>query len=312
MVERIALAAVHDITVLLTGETGTGKTYLARLMHDCSPRRGHRFLVAPCGALAANLVESEFFGHVKGAFTGADRPKEGKFAAAGQGTLLLDEIDALSLEQQANLLRVLETGEFEPVGSNETQTCTARLIVASNWDLEEAVAQGRFRRDLYYRLNGMTFHLPPLRERVQDIAPLVRGMVARFTNKFHKYLCEVHSETMAALEAFPWPGNLRQLENVIQHAVLVSTGTELLFQHLPPAVQEHTLSPTDTCPASTETLLHHREISERATIERALVNSNNRRAQAARSLKISRAALYQKMKKYGLMGVPTQILETSR
>jgi transcriptional regulator with PAS, ATPase and Fis domain len=307
MVERIALAAAHDLTVLLTGETGTGKTYLARLIHDCSPRHEHRFLVVPCGALAANLVESELFGHTKGAFTGADRPKEGKFAAAGQGTLLLDEIDALGLEQQANLLRVLETGEFEPLGSNATQICTARMIVASNWNLEEAVAQGRFRRDLYYRLNGMTFHLPPLRERVQDIAPLVRGMVARFTNKLHKSLWEIHPETLAALEAFPWPGNLRQLENVVQQAVLVSTGTELLVQHLPPAIQEYALSRTGTCADSTETLVHHREISERAIIEQALASSNYRRARAARSLKISRTALYQKMKKYGLMGVPTQI-----
>src|SRR5262249_25212439 len=129
MVDRIALAASHDVTVLLTGETGTGKTYLARLIHDCSARRAQRVLAGPCGALSANLVESEFFGHVKGSFTGADRAKVGKFAAAGDGTLLLDEIDALGLEQQANLLRVIETGEFEPVGSNETQHSTARIVV---------------------------------------------------------------------------------------------------------------------------------------------------------------------------------------
>src|SRR4029077_17539446 len=131
----------------------TGKTYLARLLHDCSPRAQHRFLVVPCGALSSNLVESEFFGHTKGAFTSADRPKVGKFAAAGEGTILLDEIDALGLEQQANLLRVIETGEYEPVGGNETEHCQARIIVASNWNLEEAVEEGRFRQDLYYRLN---------------------------------------------------------------------------------------------------------------------------------------------------------------
>src|SRR5204862_3540762 len=147
--------------VLLTGETGTGKTYLARLIHEYSPRRKEPFLVVPCGALAANLIESEFFGHTKGAFTGADRPKVGKFAAAGEGSILLDEIDALGLEQQANLLRVIETGEYEPVGSNETSRSQARLVVASNWDLEEAVEAGKFRRDLYYRLNVMSFHLPP-------------------------------------------------------------------------------------------------------------------------------------------------------
>src|SRR5205814_177592 len=182
MVERIALAGSHDVTVLLTGETGTGKTYLARLIHEYSPRRDHRFLVVPCGALAANLVESEFFGHTKGAFTGADRPKEGKFAAAGKGTLLLDEIDALGLEQQANLLRVIETGEYEPVGSNKTLRCTARIVAASNLNLEEAVKAGKFRQDLYYRLNVMNFYLPPLRDRIEDIAPLARALVARYAS----------------------------------------------------------------------------------------------------------------------------------
>jgi len=193
----------------------------------------------PCGALSANLVESEFFGHNKGAFTGADRPKVGKFAAVGEGTLLLDEIDTLALEQQATLLRVIETGEFEPVGSVDTQKSHARLIVAANVDLEDAAARGKFRADLYFRLNVMSFHLPPLRERVIDIAPLARGMAVRFNRKFNKDLFEISPEAMAALEAFPWPGNLRQLENVVQHAVLVSSGTELRFEHLPVAIREH-------------------------------------------------------------------------
>jgi two-component system response regulator HydG len=304
MVERIALAGSHDVTVLLTGETGTGKTYLARLIHEYSPRKEHRFLVVPCGALAANLVESEFFGHTKGAFTGADRPKVGKFAAAGSGTLLLDEIDALGLEQQANLLRVIETGEYEPVGSNETQHCTARIIVASNWNLEEAVERGKFRRDLYYRLNVMSFHLPPLRERVQDIAPLVRGMAARFNSKFRKELFDIHPLAMAALEAFPWPGNIRQLENVVQQAVLVSTGPELLLQHLPHPLQEYASLIPANGPASGDSLHHNREVAERTSIQRALVNSGYSRARAANSLGISRVTLYKKMKKYGLMGVP--------
>ena len=301
LVDRIALAANHDVTVLLNGETGSGKTYLARLVHEYSPRREHRFLTVPCGAITANLVESEFFGHTKGAFTGADRPKVGKFAAVGRGTILLDEIDTLGLEQQATLLRVIETGEFEPVGSIETQKCHARLIVASNIDLEEAVDRGRFRPDLYFRLNVMSFHLPPLRERVTDIAPLARGMAARFNRKFNKELFDIHPETMAALEAFPWPGNLRQLENVVQHAVLVSGGPELLVAHLPPAVQQYVQATPGVDLPPPESLSHQRDVIERSVIQRALMSNGYCRTRAAGALGISRVTLYKKMKKYGLM-----------
>jgi DNA-binding NtrC family response regulator len=311
MVERLALAAAHDVTVLLTGETGTGKTYLARLIHECSPRKDHRFLVVPCGALAAHLVESEFFGHARGAFTGADRSRVGKFAAAGQGTLLLDEIDALGLEQQAKLLRVIETSEYEPVGSNETQICTARIIAASNWNLEEAVQRGKFRRDLYHRLDVMSFHLPPLRERVLDIAPLVRGMAARFNKKFHKGLFDISPEAMAALEAFPWPGNIRQLENVVQQAVLVSTGPELLVQHLPQPVREHVARKPSSGSAPGNSLHQDREIAERITIQNALVRCRQSRVQTARLLGISTVTLFKKLKKYRLMNVPALVATTA-
>jgi transcriptional regulator with PAS, ATPase and Fis domain len=301
MIDRIALAAAHDVTVLLTGETGTGKTFMARLMHDCSARRGNPFLTVPCGAQPANLVESAFFGHVKGAFTGADRAKIGKFEAAGNGTLLLDEIDTLGLEQQAGLLRVIETGEFEPVGCNETRMCTARLIVASNWDLEAAVENNKFRRDLYYRLNVMSFHLPPLRERVQDISLLVRGMAARFNTKFRKDLFDITPQAMAALEGFAWPGNIRQLENVIQQSVLVSSGRELLVNHLPQPVREFTPAVNGKTPAAAESLMHNREVLEKNFIQRALQNNGYSRARTADALGISRVTLYKKMKKYGLM-----------
>ncbi len=313
------------MTVLITGETGSGKTFLARLMHDCSPRKQHPFLAVPCGAIPPNLVESTFFGHAKGAFTGADRAKDGKFAAAGEGTILLDEIDTLPLEQQAALLRVIETGEYEPVGCNETLHCRARIVVASNWDLEEAVEQGRFRQDLYYRLNVMSFHLPPLRERVQDIAPLVRGMASRYAAKFRKDLFDISPEAMAALESFPWPGNLRQLENMIQQAVLLSGGTTLLPAHLPQAIREHVPASNGNGHVNgnghahgngngngslvkndTDTLLHNRELLERNVIQRALANNGYSRARAASALGISRVTLYKKMKKYGLMTIPLQ------
>jgi DNA-binding NtrC family response regulator len=305
LVERVALAATHDVTVLLTGETGTGKTHLARLMHDCSPRSKDPFLAVPCGAIPVHLVESAFFGHVRGAFTGATERKVGKFEAAGRGTILLDEIDTLPLEQQAGLLRVIEAGEYEPVGSNETQHCLARVIVASNWDLEEAVRLNKFRQDLYYRLNVMSFHLPPLRERVQDIAPLVRALTARFNTKFKKDLFDVSPQAMDALESFPWPGNIRQLENFIQQAVLISSGPELLFDHLPQQVRDYRPMGRELVPAAPpDSLVHNREQLERNVIQRALANNGYSRARAASALGISRVTLYKKMKKYGLMRSP--------
>ncbi len=301
LVERVAIAAEHDVTVLLTGETGTGKTHLARLMHDCSPRARQPFLTVPCGAIPASLVESAFFGHVKGAFTGATDRKVGKFEAAGSGTILLDEIDTLPLEQQASLLRVIETGEFEPVGSNETRHSAARIIVASNWDLEEAVRQGKFRQDLYYRLNVMSFHLPALRERVQDIAPLARGMAARFNTRFKKDLFDIHRQALDALESFPWPGNIRQLENAVQQAVLVSSGAELLFEHLPAQVREHQPAAGPALDGPPDSLRHSRAAAERTLIQRALASSGGNRSRAANALGISRVTLYKKMQKYGLM-----------
>ncbi len=301
LVERMALATSHDVTVLINGETGTGKTYLAKLMHDYSPRRQHRFLTIPCGAISANLIESEFFGHAKGSFTGTDRTKIGKFAAVGEGTLLLDEIDTLGLEQQATLLRVIETGEFEPVGSTETQRCQARLIVASNIDLEKAVALGRFRADLYFRLNVLSFHLPSLRERIIDIEPLARGMAVRFARKFNKELFEIDPEALGSLEAFGWPGNLRQLENVIQHAVLMSNTPTLSARQLPDAVQEAPPQSFDDDMILGDSLHQQRDHAERGVIHRALVSNGFNRTRAADSLGISRVTLYKKMKKYGFL-----------
>ena len=303
MVEQLCIAAAHDVTVLIEGETGTGKTFLAKLIHDCSARRPHRFLVVACGTLSGNLIASEFFGHAKGSFTGADGAKVGKFAAAGEGTILLDEIDTLGLEHQANLLRVIETGEFEPVGSNETQMSRARIIAATNWNLADAVERGTFRRDLYYRLHVISFHLPPLRHRPEDIGPLVRGMVARYASKFGKKLFGVCPETMRALEAFPWPGNIRQLENVIQQAVLVSTGNELKINHLSPLIHVRSENPAVTIATPggfSGTLKQSRESTERANIMRALEKAGHSRTRAAQLLGVSRVTLYKKMKKYGL------------
>ncbi|MFO0852310.1 MAG: sigma 54-interacting transcriptional regulator [Gemmataceae bacterium] len=304
LADQLDIAASHDVTVLIEGETGTGKTHLAKLIHDCSARADHRFLVVSCGALSGNLIASEFFGHVKGAFTGADGAKVGKFAAAGQGTILLDEIDTLGLDQQANLLRVIETGEFEPVGGNETQICQARIVAATNWNLSEAVERGTFRRDLYYRLHVVTFHLPPLRARPQDIGPLVRGMVARYSGRFGKKIWAIDPAALRALEQFPWPGNIRQLENVIQQAVLTCAGETLTLSHLPPMVNTRPDGPAATSLTPTSSLVQNRETTERAVIVRALERVSGSRTRAAQLLGVSRVTLYKKMRKYQLLPAP--------
>jgi DNA-binding NtrC family response regulator len=302
MLPQMEIAAGHEVTVLIEGETGTGKTHLAKLIHDSSARSEHKLHVVGCGAISGNLIASEFFGHVKGAFTGADTHKIGKFAAAGKGTILLDEIDTLGLEHQANLLRVIETGEFEPVGSNETQKSEARIVAATNWNLADAVERGTFRRDLYYRLHVIAFHLPPLRDRPQDIGPLTRGMVARYGTRFGKKLFSIAGDALHALETFPWPGNIRQLENVIQQAVLTTTGPELRLSHLPAMV--HSRSGTAQAQAvigTPNSLAVNRETTERSVIVRALEKSGYSRTRAAGLLGVSRVTLYKKMKKYGLL-----------
>ncbi|MDB5390508.1 MAG: sigma-54 factor interaction protein, partial [Planctomycetaceae bacterium] len=183
MLSELEIAARHDVTILLIGETGAGKTFLSRLIHEVSPRRNDPFLTVACGALPADLIESELFGHVRGAFTSAHADKDGKFLAAGRGTILLDEIDVLGPEQQVKLLRVIESGDFEPVGSNRTVRSQARLIVASNLELQPLVQQGKFRPDLYYRLNMLKFELPPLRARKPDIIPLAQRFIADLSAK---------------------------------------------------------------------------------------------------------------------------------
>jgi transcriptional regulator with PAS, ATPase and Fis domain len=300
LIERLALVAEHDVPVLLTGETGTGKTRLARIIHDCSPRADQPFVTVPCGALPPLLIESELFGHVRGAFTGADRSRMGKLAAAGRGTLLLDEIDTLGLEQQAKLLCVLDNGEYQPVGGNDALRRACRIVAASNANLEERVRSGKFRSDLYYRLLVMPFHMPPLRGRVRDIAPLARDLAARYAAQFGKEPADISPEALADLESYSWPGNIRELDNVVRQAVLLSRSAVLLPCHLPAWVRKGAVHVKPPATAAGNPLGDEREAAEWGLIRRVLAVHGRSRADAAQELGISRVTLYKKMKKYGL------------
>ena len=234
--ESLCLASSHDVTVLLTGESGTGKTHHARLIHEQSRRRDHPFLIVACGAFSSQRLARELFGPAPGPCPGQDQP--GKLALAGQGTVLLDEVDALGSEEQVRLLRLLQTGEYEPVGGGGTRRCRARILASSSRDLRAAVIEGRFREDLYCRLSELVLHLPPLRERPEDIAPLASDLAASFGHWLGKRPPALSPEALATLEAFPWPGNVRQLHNAIQQAVLASAGPEILVRHLPCLIRE--------------------------------------------------------------------------
>lgn len=312
LVEQLRVAARHNVTVLLVGETGSGKTHLARLIHEASPRCDERFLTIACGALPGELVESELFGHVKGAFTGADRAHEGKFAAVGGGTLLMDEIDVLPLEQQTKLLRVIETGEYEPVGSNETRRTQARIIVASNRPLEPLTQTGAFRLDLYYRLDVLRFQLAPLRERKADIPYLARQFALAHGKTHGVEIRDIAPDFFTALALREWPGNIRELENVVRRAVLYCHDGCLRSGDLPvdgsappvPATAPDAPLPANAAAGQTpdeQTLEEQMAPYERLVIQRTLEHCQGHRSETARRLGVSRVTLYNKMRRLGLL-----------
>jgi transcriptional regulator with GAF, ATPase, and Fis domain len=296
-----------EATVLLTGESGTGKEVVARAIHSHSPRRSGPFVAVSCGALPGELLESELFGHVRGAFTGAVRDRVGRFELALGGTLFLDEIGDLPLHLQVKLLRVLQERAFERVGDSRTRSVDTRIIAATNVDLGRAVAGGRFREDLYYRLRVVPIEIPPLRERREDIEPLARSILSRVAAREHRALRFSPSATRTLVQ-YSWPGNVRELENAIEYAVAIAQGETILPENLPIGDSVSPAQPPRPEPApaaeparaAVEIEMPDGATGERAELLRALEASRWRRAEAARRLGVSRTTLWRKMRELGI------------
>jgi two-component system response regulator AtoC len=285
-------------TVLVTGESGTGKSMIARAIHHRSNRRSGPFIEVACGALPETLLESELFGHVKGSFTGAVGDKPGKFKQADGGTIFLDEISTATPALQVKLLRVLQEFEFEPVGGAKTEHVDIRCILATNQDLADAVRDGKFRQDLYYRVNVVAVHLSPLRERLGDIPLLAEHFLKRHCQRTGRNVVEFQEEALRALQAFDWPGNVRQLENVIERAVILTKSPRIGIEDLPEEVREPRGDGGGN--GFGMPLKKALQSPEKELILRALKAHQGSRQATAQALGINRTTLYKKMKRYGI------------
>jgi DNA-binding NtrC family response regulator len=288
--KRIGQAAAGRVNVLILGETGTGKERVARAIHEHSPSSPEPFVAVNCTALPEPLLESELFGHVRGAFTGAVADRRGRFAVAGRGTLFLDEIGDTSGAFQAKLLRVLEDREFFPVGAERPERTEARLLAATHHDLPARVAKGEFREDLYYRLRVVEIRIPPLRERLSDLPLLAGHFVAKAAREQGRPEATLPDETMGTLLCHSWPGNVRELENCLARATVLATGGVIRPEHL--GLPVHDIHPSGEVPALREV--------EREHLERALASTGGNRTQAAALLGVSRQRLYRMIDKHGL------------
>lgn len=289
--------AESDVTVLITGESGTGKELVARTIHAKSGRASGPFIQVNCAAIPETLLDAELFGHEKGAFTGADRQRTGKFEAADSGTIFLDEIGDMSLAMQAKTLRVLQEHAFERVGGTKTIRSDFRLIAATNKDLLKAVQEGQFREDLYYRLHVVPIHLPPLRERMEDLPLLITFLMRRYGEKMGKAVRELAPEALRLFYDYPWPGNVRELENVIQRGMVLAKGDVIREEDVAGTLQQGHGSGEVESPA---TLTNAVEEREKAVLLEVLQRHRWKRQEAAEALGITRRTLFNKMKKYGL------------
>jgi transcriptional regulator with GAF, ATPase, and Fis domain len=325
LMQQVRKVAATDSVVLLRGESGTGKELLARAIHESSPRANKPFVAVHCSALSPGLLESELFGHVKGAFTHAIKDKVGRFEAAGGGTLFLDEIGDISVDVQIKLLRVLQERTFERVGSSDPVKVDVRIVAATHQDLEALMRQGRFRDDLFYRLNVLPIHLPPLRERAEDIPELVLHFLRLYSERMHKQVPSIDDDALARLKAYPWPGNIRQLENAVQHAVVIAEKPLVTIEELPAELRagisffkdelsalddevreasDHWLPLLASAPPVLMSAIQNeraeRERRERDRLVRALAAASGNKSEAARALGMARTTFISRLKRLGL------------
>jgi two-component system response regulator AtoC len=302
---QIQKLAPVTTTVLITGESGTGKELVARALHELSPRAPMAFVAVNCGAIPAGLIESELFGHARGAFTDARSAKRGLFSEADGGTLFLDEIGELPQPAQVKLLRFLQEGEIRPVGENRAEKVEVRVVAATLRDLHKLVERGEFREDLFYRLNVIALCVPPLRQRREDVLLLARAFLARFNREMNRdpYVEGFSPDAEALLSSYPWPGNVRELENAIERAVLLAEGTMILPENLPEKVWSQRVpapaAPPRTAPPDLSLKRAMRELEE-SFIRAALRRTKGNRTRAAEVLEISHRALLYKIKEYGI------------